>query len=104
MKKINVDALLDFSAEKSVRKALAHEGSKLDTGLLLYAPGQSTPEHTHIDMDEVFYVVEGEGILTINGEEFTLQAKDIILSPRGEGHGFFNKSLRNLVVLQVKIF
>jgi mannose-6-phosphate isomerase-like protein (cupin superfamily) len=104
MKKINVNSLLDFSDEKSVRKALAHEGSKLDTGLLLYAPGQSTPEHTHKDMDEVFYVVEGEGILTIDGEEFTLKEKDIILSPRGEGHGFFNRSSGNLVVLQVKIF
>lgn len=104
MKKINVNSLLDFSNEKSVRKALTHEGSKLDTGLLLYAPGQSTPEHIHKDMDEVFYVVEGEGILTINGEEFTLKEKDIILSPRGEGHGFFNRSSSNLVVLQVKIF
>lgn len=104
MKKINVNSLLDFSNERSVRKALTHENSKLDTGLLLYAPGQSTPEHTHKDMDEVFYVVEGEGIMTINGEEFALNEKDIILSPRGEGHGFFNKSAGNLVVLQVKIF
>ena len=104
MKKFNVNSLLDFSVEKSVRKALAHEGSKLDTGLLLYAPGQSTPEHTHKDMDEVFYVVQGEGTLTINGAEFALREKDIILSPRGEGHGFFNNSSENLVVLQVKIF
>ncbi|WP_378956136.1 cupin domain-containing protein [Pelosinus sp. sgz500959] len=104
MEKINVNSLLDFSNEKSVRKALTHEGSKLDTGLLLYIPGQSTPEHRHKDMDEIFYVVEGEGILTINGEEFALQEKDIILSPRGEGHGFFNSSSGNLVILQVKIF
>lgn len=104
MKKFNVDSLLDFSDAKPVRKALAHEDSTLDTGLLLYAPGQSTPEHTHKDMDEVFYIVEGEGVVTINGKEFTLKEKDIILSPRGEGHGFFNTSSGNLVVLQVKVF
>lgn len=104
MKKINVDSLLDFSPEKTVRKALGHEGSKLDVGLLLYVPGQNTPEHTHQDMDEVFYIVEGEGLLTINGQEFVLKEKDIILSPRGEGHGFFNTSSGNLVVLQIKIF
>lgn len=39
MKKINADSLLEFSLEKSVRKAIGHEGSKLDVGLLLYAPG-----------------------------------------------------------------
>lgn len=104
MKKMNVDALSEFSLEKSVRKALGHEGSKLDVGLLLYAPGQTTPEHTHQDMDEVFYVVEGEGLLTINGKEFELREKDIILSPRGEGHGFYNTNSKNLIVLQIKIF
>lgn len=104
MKKINIDALLEFSLEKSVRKALGHEDSKLDVGVLLYAPGQTTPEHTHKEMDEVFYVVEGGGLLTINGEEFVLKEKDIILSPRGEGHGFYNTSSENLVVLQIKIF
>lgn len=104
MKKINVEDLLEFSLEKSVRKALGHEDSKLDVGLLLYAPGQSTPEHIHRDMDEVFYVVEGQGVLTINGEEFVLREKDIILSPRGEGHGFYNTSSKNLIVLQVKVF
>lgn len=104
MKKINIDTLLEFSLEKSVRKALGHEGSKLDVGLLLYAPGQTTPEHTHQDMDEVFYIVEGSGRLTIDGEEFVLKEKDIILSPRGEGHGFYNTSSQNLIVLQIKIF
>jgi len=104
VKKINIDTLLEFSLEKSVRKALGHEGSKLDVGLLLYAPGQTTPEHTHQDMDEVFYIVEGSGRLTIDGEEFVLKEKDIILSPRGEGHGFYNTSSQNLIVLQIKIF
>ncbi|WP_312340160.1 cupin domain-containing protein [Anaerospora hongkongensis] len=104
MKKINADSLLEFSLEKSVRKAIGHEDSKLDVGLLLYAPGQNTPEHIHPDMDEVFYIVEGSGVLTINGQEFGLEEKDIILSPRGEGHGFQNRGPNNLVVLQVKIF
>lgn len=102
MNKINIDDILDFAAEKSARKAIFKEG-KLDTGLLLYAPGQTTPDHKHSDIDEVFYVISGEGTITINNEEILLKEKDIIFSPNGETHGFKNTSSANWVVLQIKI-
>lgn len=102
MNKINIDGILDFATEKSARKAIFKEG-RLDTGLLLYAPGQTTPDHKHSDIDEVFYVISGEGTITINNEEMLLKEKDIIFSPNGETHGFKNTSSNNWVVLQIKI-
>jgi len=102
MKKINIGDILDFAAEKSARKAILKEG-QLDTGLLLYAPGQTTPDHKHSDIDEVFYVISGEGTITINNEEMPVKEKDIIFSPNGETHGFNNTSSDNWVVLQIKI-
>ncbi|WP_055666599.1 cupin domain-containing protein [Desnuesiella massiliensis] len=102
MKKINIGDILNFSTEKSARKAIFKEG-QLDTGLLLYAPGQTTPDHKHSDIDEVFYVISGEGTITINNEEMLVKEKDIIFSPNGETHGFNNTSSTNWVVLQIKI-
>ena len=102
MEKINIDDILDFAAEKSARKATFKEG-QLDTGLLLYAPGQITPDHKHSDIDEVFYVISGEGTITINDEEMLVKERDIIFSPHGETHGFYNTSANNWVVLQIKI-
>lgn len=102
MKKINIGDILDFATEKSARKAIFKEG-QLDTGLLLYAPGQTTPDHKHSDIDEVFYVISGEGTIIINNEEILLKEKDIIFSPSGEMHGFNNTSSTNWVVLQIKI-
>ncbi len=102
MKKINIGDILDFAIEKSSRKAIFKEG-QLDTGLLLYAPGQTTPDHKHSDIDEVFYVISGEGTITINDEEYLLKENDIIFSPNGETHGFNNTSSGNWVVLQIKI-
>ncbi|WP_315119093.1 dimethylsulfonioproprionate lyase family protein [uncultured Clostridium sp.] len=102
MKKINIGDILDFATEKSTRKAIFKEG-QLDTGLLLYAPGQTTPDHKHSDIDEVFYVISGEGTITINNEEMLLKEKDIIFSSNGETHGFNNTSSNNWVVLQIKI-
>ncbi len=102
MEKININDILDFAAEKSARKAIFKEG-QLDTGLLLYAPGQTTPDHKHSDIDEVFYVISGEGTITINNEEVLVKEKNIIFSPNGETHGFNNTSSDNWVVLQIKI-
>lgn len=102
MKKINIGDILDFATEKSTRKAIFKEG-QLDTGLLLYAPGQTTPDHKHSDIDEVFYVISGEGTITINNEEVLVKENDIIFSPNGETHGFINTSSTNWVVLQIKI-
>ena len=75
----------------------------MDTGLLLYAPGQTTPDHKHSDIDEVFYVISGEGTITIDNEKMLLKENDIIFSPNGETHGFNNTSSSNWVVLQIKI-
>lgn len=102
MNKINIGNLLDFESQKSARKAIFKEG-QLDVGLLLYEPGQTTPEHKHSNIDEVFYVISGEGTITINNDEYVISEKDIILSPRGETHGFYNTSSSNWVVLQIKI-
>lgn len=102
MKKINIDDILDFAIERSTRKAIFKEGH-FDTGLLLYAPGQTTPDHKHSDIDEIFYVISGEGTITINNEEVLVKEKDIIFSPYGETHGFNNTSANNWVVLQIKI-
>ncbi|MDF2923299.1 MAG: cupin protein [Paenibacillaceae bacterium] len=101
MRKDNIESMLEFAVKKSSRKAIFKEGL-LDTGLLLYAPGQSTPDHKHADIDEVFYVVSGEGTVRINNEDFLLKEKDILFSPNGEIHGFYNTSPHNWVVLQIK--
>ncbi len=98
----NIKGLLEAAATISSRKAIFKEGL-LDTGLLLYPPGQSTQDHKHADIDEVFYVVSGEGTVRINNEELLLKEKDMLYSPQGEMHGFYNTSPHNWVVLQIKV-
>jgi mannose-6-phosphate isomerase-like protein (cupin superfamily) len=102
MEKINIEGIMEFATERSARKAIFKEGH-FDTGLLLYTPGQTTPVHKHSDIDEIFYVISGEGTITINDKEVLVKEKDIIFSPNGETHGFINNSSDNWVVLQIKI-
>lgn len=94
-------ALLLEAADKRSRKSIFKNG-QLDTGLLSYAPGESTPDHIHARVDEVFYVISGEGTVRIGDEEWLLKEKEILYSPHGESHGFINTGSADWVVLQVK--
>ena len=97
MKILNINTI----AEKTMRKALFTEGT-IDTGILFYEPGETMTPHKHSNLDEIFYVVSGEGIININGEDISIKENDVILSPKEESHGFTNNGDVKLVILQVK--
>src|SRR5258706_12816649 len=50
--------------------------------------GKTTPLHTHPEVDETLYVLEGEILLHIDGEEQRLEVGGVALAPRGVPHSF----------------
>ncbi len=50
----------------------------------------AAPPHTHADVDEVSFVIEGEIGVWIDGEEFRAAAGAYVLKPRGVPHTFWN--------------
>ena len=50
--------------------------------------GKVTPLHRHPSADETFYMIEGEILLHINGEQRALSAGGIAVIPRGVAHAF----------------
>ena len=50
--------------------------------------GKVTPLHRHPDADETFYMLEGEIVLHVDGEERQLGAGGIAVIPRGIPHAF----------------
>ena len=55
-------------------------------------PGQAVPSHKHLEMDEYFYVLEGEFEFTIDGKPTAAPAGTFIHVPKGVRHGFANKT------------
>lgn len=100
MEHLQVEDLIEFSAVKRIRKKLLGSG-KIVAELLCYEPGQSTPVHQHPQQDEVFYVLEGNGTLSINGEQRTIQANNLLLVPAQSQHGLVAGDTR-LVILFFK--
>jgi quercetin dioxygenase-like cupin family protein len=63
--------------------------------------GKVTPLHRHPDADETFYMLEGEVLLHIDGEQRPLQTGGIAIIPRGIPHAFMVTSpLARMLCLQ----
>src|SRR5579862_8738364 len=50
--------------------------------------GKATPLHTHPEVDETLYVLEGECLLHIDGENQRLGPGAVAMAPRGVPHAF----------------
>lgn len=48
--------------------------------------GGATERHYHRDSEELYYVIEGEGVLEVDGERAPVQAGDAVLIPPGAWH------------------
>ena len=68
-------------------------------------PGSVIGYHQHGSNEEMYIVLEGEGLMTIDGEEVVVGKGDMILNPVGGRHGLVNNSANNidLLVIQVSV-
>jgi oxalate decarboxylase/phosphoglucose isomerase-like protein (cupin superfamily) len=59
--------------------------------------GQSTRGHSHAGQEEVYFFVQGTGIMMVDEQRFRVTAGDIILIPDGAFHRVINDGDMNLV-------
>lgn len=63
--------------------------------------GKTTPLHVHPNVDEALYVLEGELLMHIGGEEHPVGAHGLALAPRGVPHAFLVTSERARVLVML---
>ena len=107
---INIDAvgLEDAGNGKCFRGKKARLGSGIgSTGLgctlVVLAPGEKAfPMHRHHILDELFYIVAGEGEVRLDGETLPVRVGDVIANPAGkEAHQIVNSSNAELKYLAI---
>lgn len=59
--------------------------------------GQSTRGHSHAGQEEVYFFVQGTGIMYVDNETFRVSPGDIIMIPDGAFHRVVNDGEMNLV-------
>jgi quercetin dioxygenase-like cupin family protein len=79
-----------------------NSGSRLlDFRISRYAPSAYVQEHVHKVQEQIYYVLEGEGILTLNKEKHLMRPHGYVYVPPGVRHSFTNTGLGGLVFLVV---
>ncbi len=63
--------------------------TKLSTGITSFAPGKSNTTHFH-NAEESVIVIEGEGVMLLQGEEHHLKRHDAVFVTPGTHHRFTN--------------
>jgi len=70
-------------------------------GKVSLEPGASIGEHPHGQDDEVYIVVNGNGVYSENGVDFDIEEGAVLLLRRGNSHGMRNTGTVPLVFYAV---
>jgi mannose-6-phosphate isomerase-like protein (cupin superfamily) len=63
-----------------------------------FKPGSAIGDHLQTE-DEIYYVLSGRGMMTVDGKAFEVAAGDAVLTRPGSSHGLKQVGNENLVIL-----
>ena len=88
----NVEAFTTKDGSE-IRELLAYRNSSIRNQSLAEAilpPGAATQEHYHPKAEEIYYLLEGSGLMRIENEEEYVKPGDAIAIPPGKRHTILN--------------
>ncbi len=74
---------------------------RIDYRISCYQPMAHVQEHVHQVQEQVYHVLQGEGLLTLDGRRVLLRRDEYVFVPPGVRHGFTNNGTAPLVFLVV---
>ena len=89
----------------ALSKAFVHPdttGSRqIDYRISTYQPMAYVELHTHKVQEQVYHVLDGEGLMEINGKCNVVRKHDVIFLPPGTAHSIQNSGLGDLTFIVV---
>jgi quercetin dioxygenase-like cupin family protein len=85
MEIFDMGAATEFSPDHHVYKFLA-ETPYCSISVVGWEAGQTSPIHSHPTADEIYHVLEGEGLFDDGRREVRLRPGDTVIFPAGEIH------------------
>lgn len=73
----------------------------LDYRISMYQPMAHVARHSHKFQEQVYHVLEGEGLMEISGKTYVVRKHDVIYLPPGVEHMINNTGLTDLVFIVV---
>jgi quercetin dioxygenase-like cupin family protein len=66
--------------------------------------GASIGQHRHTRTEEIYFIIAGEALMTVDGATFACAAGDLITAPIGTVHGIANASAAQVHFFVVEVF
>jgi mannose-6-phosphate isomerase-like protein (cupin superfamily) len=79
----------------------ASESRLIDHRISCYQPMAHVAPHTHLIQEQVYHVLDGEGMMEIDGKRRVVRRHDFVFIPPGVEHALYNSGLVDLVFLVV---
>jgi mannose-6-phosphate isomerase-like protein (cupin superfamily) len=73
----------------------------IDYRISMYQPMARVALHKHKVQEQVYHVLDGEGLMEIDGKKHVVRRHDVIFLPPGVEHSIANTGLADLVFLVV---
>jgi mannose-6-phosphate isomerase-like protein (cupin superfamily) len=89
------------SALSKVLVGPADGSSNIGYNISSYAPGHYVEPHSHKVREQVYHILEGDGILVIDGVRHRVGPHDVAFLPPGVEHALYNEGVTNLVFIVV---
>jgi len=86
----------NFDPKKHVEKILGTVGEG-DVTVACWEPGQISPYHCHPDAVEIYFCLEGGGIMRTPRETVAIGPGGFVVHPRGELHEYANGPARTVL-------
>jgi quercetin dioxygenase-like cupin family protein len=94
--------LAEFSKEEFVRKPLV-QSQGIVCDFVCFEPGQAAGLHKHPVQDEIFYVVEGKGVIIFEDrDDIPVKPGSVVFTPSGVVHGVETTGSDRLILMLIK--
>jgi mannose-6-phosphate isomerase-like protein (cupin superfamily) len=77
-------------------------GPKVDWGVILLKPDRWLGGHYHKEVEEIFYFLEGQGKVYVNGTEYAIEAGDAVRMEASDKHDIHNDGDQPLKMVFIK--
>ena len=78
-------------------------GRLVDHRISSYQPKGYVARHAHKVQEQIYHVLDGEGIMELSGERHVVRRHDVIFIPPGIEHSIINTGLEDLVFLVITV-
>ena len=89
---------VDMQVQFLIDKATAGS-TQLLVGWTVLPPGAMHDRHRHFHADEFWIVLSGHGVMYTDDGESEAHEGDVVLTPRGQWHGFKNTTEEDVVLI-----